>query len=120
AKKSTPPFTKARLGHELTPSPTEPAGRGTHLPDSTGSVPTLSSPWQIYAHSASSPVELHPLDLPPLVRGYPSAVAPEYPGHALLIHCPPQILTCTVDGEEDLIQMSLVARSRTPAAQLMA
>src|SRR5262245_24206055 len=38
AKKSTHPFAESRITHGLTPSPAEPAGRGTCTPYSTGSV----------------------------------------------------------------------------------
>src|SRR5215831_11463352 len=38
AKKSPHPFAEGRITHGLTPSPAEPAGRGTCTPYSTGSV----------------------------------------------------------------------------------
>jgi hypothetical protein len=36
---------------------------------------------------------------------------------AVLIHRPPEIVTCTVDGEEDLIEGPLVAGPRAPPAE---
>jgi hypothetical protein len=38
---------------------------------------------------------------------------------ALLIHRPPEIMTLTTNGEENLIEMPLVAWSRTPAPELI-
>jgi hypothetical protein len=38
---------------------------------------------------------------------------------AVLIHGPPQIVTCAMNGEEDLIEVPLVARLGAPAPELI-